>query len=529
MLKVATEKNSRRLELEDDDETAFAAIINLGCGIPVKVTQGIKELVHIGRIADKYGMDEVCNAVEDEVLMSLTLDTCGELLMEAGTAGLARVERQSRSMALDRFESFAGTEGFLSLSEPVFGSLLSDEGLHASAEEAVFAALVRWMMAPMHTEPEEERGDRIIIRGEGLLQHIRFGLMGRDYLTGPARELLPGCARLDELVRGALSAQEGSKGNVTPRGARDIDWDAYLGEDGKGGGARKDVLAEGAEQVICVAVVGQRVVCGLWNGEVQVWDRATRTEERRLAVNSRMVTAVAGWDRWVVSGSGDGQILVWDAATGRCEASLLGHRGGVGALVVCGGWLLSGSDDGTVRAWGLAGAPCYWACERSLEALPSGSVCSLVAWGLCAVGGWKDGSIRVWDVRTGAVERTLEGHRRAVLSMGVAGSTLVSGSDDRTVRAWSLETGECTATATAGHGAGANIERVRCLLVRGGQVIGGTERGRVLVWDRTTLALSRTLEFGGSPAVRKLVEPETEDGCVLACVGREVLVWNSSR
>ena len=43
---------------------------------------------------------------------------------------------------------------------------------------------------------------------------------------------------------------------------------------------------------------------------------------------------------------------------------------------------------------------------------------------------------RVWDIETGACRQTLEGHSRAVNSVGITpdGRTAISGSDDMTVR-----------------------------------------------------------------------------------------------
>ena len=92
------------------------------------------------------------------------------------------------------------------------------------------------------------------------------------------------------------------------------------------GGGWRAVLC-GAEQLFCATAVEGRAVCGLWNGEMQVWDLATRSEVRRLVGHRRLVTAVVGWGRWVVSGSSDRQIRAWDAETGLCEAVLWGTKG----------------------------------------------------------------------------------------------------------------------------------------------------------------------------------------------------------
>jgi WD40 repeat protein len=59
-----------------------------------------------------------------------------------------------------------------------------------------------------------------------------------------------------------------------------------------------------------------------------------------------------------------------------------------------------------------------------------------------AAGADDAGSIRIWDVATGAVVAELTGHRGAVNSVEFTpdGLGLVSGSDDGTVRLWQLRT-----------------------------------------------------------------------------------------
>ena len=91
--------------------------------------------------------------------------------------------------------------------------------------------------------------------------------------------------------------------------------------------------------------------------------------------------------------------------------------------------------------------------------------------GSTLAGGSDDGTVRMWDTQTGALLRTLTGHTGGV-SVGVygpegstltghtggvasvayspAGSTLASGSNDDTVRMWDIQTGALLRTLT-GH------------------------------------------------------------------------------
>ena len=514
--------------LELEDEAAFDALVDLGCGVGVILAGGLKGLLYLGKVADKYGMDEVLETIEEKVLERLTLNTCGELLTAAASGGLHRVEEKSKRMAMEDFEAFSRTDEFFETGEEALGSVLAEDGLCAEREEAVFEAVAQWMAAP--TRHSERRGSAL--RGEGLLRHVRFSLMSRDYLSRKALEMVEGSEILKQLVRQALaskarmdSAVSSSEAKIdpkldlsgrahTPRGAYFPAWPVNTG-------TKDHQRLQVEEQVFCVALIGRRVVCGLWSGEMQVWDLATRTRERRLVGHTRVVGAVVAWGKWVVSGSSDGQVRAWDPETGQCEAILWGHTKGVSGLAAVGMQLLSGSDDGTVRVWGLRGPPREWRWERSLRA---GVVVRCVAgWEWRAVVGGADGMIRVWHATTGELERMLMGHRGAVLALAVSGSRLASSSEDSTVRVWSLTTGECEGQVAVGTDHGADKERVRCLAMVGSHVVGGTERGKVQVWERASLENLHSEEIEGLPPVRQLFS--ASDWSLIGCAGTEIFAW----
>ena len=452
--------SSKVLELQADEEDAFDLLVALGCGVGINVTGGLKNLIHIGKVADKYGMEEVLETIEDSALQSLTLNTCGELLAAASESGLHRVHDKCKALALEDFEAFARTDSFLWIEEEALEELLSDDGLCAESEEAVLAAVARWRMAPSRhfaTREGESHAQR-----EGLLQQLRF-LMDGYCFSGQAGDAVPGSDTLQPMSREALSSEssldtgtssseEESRFYATayfPRRASCLTWLTGAGEE-------HQHRLPAVEQVFCVAAVGRRLVCGLWSGQMQVWDRMTRlptSPERQLVGHTRVVGSVVACGRWVVSGSSDGQVRAWDPENGRCEAILWGHTKGVSGLAVCGTTrLLSGSDDGTVRVWGLRGPPTEWRWERSLGA--GAPVGCIAGWGWKAVVGKADGTIQVWDTHSGALERTLMGHRGALLALAVCGSRLLSSSDDSTLRRWSLATGECEGQVGAGKGKG---------------------------------------------------------------------------
>ena len=72
-----------------------------------------------------------------------------------------------------------------------------------------------------------------------------------------------------------------------------------------------------------------------------------------------------------------------------------------------------------------------------------------------AVSGSDDKTLKVWDLTTGGLLRTLEGHAGSVTAVAMSGdgTRAVSGSDDETLKVWDLTTGRLLRTLE-GHAGG---------------------------------------------------------------------------
>ena len=207
---------SRRLEMQAEEETAFQQLLRLGVGGKASVRGGLRGLVEVAMIADRYRMEAVLEAVEGELLRRLTVETCAEMLITGAVSGLSRVEGESRRLALREFEPLSRTDGFFRLSEDLLASLLDSDELIAPGEEVVFEAVVRWMRAAGGTGDlrgksdvgggEGAGGGGGGLRGEGLLRRVRFPLMDWEYLFETARDTLPeACPALEMMVLEALA------------------------------------------------------------------------------------------------------------------------------------------------------------------------------------------------------------------------------------------------------------------------------------------------------------------------------------
>ncbi|HEU4561594.1 MAG TPA: NB-ARC domain-containing protein [Longimicrobium sp.] len=283
-------------------------------------------------------------------------------------------------------------------------------------------------------------------------------------------------------------------------------------------GALLRTLAGHTGWVVAVAVTpdGVRAVSGSYDGTVKVWDLETGLEERTLSGHVHVVEAVAVTPdgRRAVSSSADGTLKVWDLETGTEERTLRcdpdgpddpddERVGGAVAVTADGLRLVSGSAYGTVKVWNL---------ETGAEELTfsgyAGQILALAVTpdGRRAVSGSCDGTLKVWNLETGVEERSLVGHAAWVqdVAMTPDGRYAVSGSDDGTLKVWNLDTGAEKRTL-AGHS-----DRVWAVAVtpNGRRAVSGSGDGTLKVWDLETGAVELTVTGHAAWVLAVAVTPD---------------------
>src|SRR5262249_41217221 len=127
--------------------------------------------------------------------------------------------------------------------------------------------------------------------------------------------------------------------------------------------------------------------------------------------------------------------------------------------------------------------------------------------------------MHLWHASTGALERTLTGHKMRVLAVLFSpdSKTLVSGSFDGTVKLWDVQTGKEKRTLAV-----PDSSQVWSLAVSEDDksLAAGSFDGRISLWDAATGALKRTLP-GKHPVRAVAFAP---DGKTLASGTPEALV-----
>ncbi|MEP6519928.1 protein kinase domain-containing protein [Microcoleus vaginatus] len=175
----------------------------------------------------------------------------------------------------------------------------------------------------------------------------------------------------------------------------------------------------------------------------------------------------------------------------------LDNKGNVNAIALSpNGQTLVSASFGTIRIWNLktGGLP------RTLNSVHSKKSVKTLAVSpdnsLLASGG-DDNNVIIWDLKTGRRIRTIAAHTAAVNAIAFSrdGKTLASGSDDKTVRLWNARTGSRLRTLS-GHAGGVNA----IALSRDGKTLAsGSQDKTVRLWNLGTGEVRRIITGHGGP------------------------------
>lgn len=115
------------------------------------------------------------------------------------------------------------------------------------------------------------------------------------------------------------------------------------------------------------------------------------------------------------------------------------------ALTADGKLLVSGNRDGSLHLWNLRTGQSFYQLTGHAAAI---SALGFTTNGKLLVSGSQDGTLKLWLLRSAAVLKQFVGHQRGIVALAIAPDqrTLVSVSSDGNLRRWDLNTGGCLQT-----------------------------------------------------------------------------------
>jgi len=212
------------------------------------------------------------------------------------------------------------------------------------------------------------------------------------------------------------------------------------------------------------------------------------------------------------------------------RGELKGHAGWVTSIATHAdnpNLVLSSSRDKTVMVWNIDGSEDYGQPQRALRG--HGHFVSDViisSDGQFALSSSWDGTLRLWEIKTGKTTRRFVGHSKDVLSVSFSPDNrqIVSGSRDKTVKLWNT-LGECKFTITdEGHSEWVSCVRFSPSPTAPVIVSCGWDK-RVKVWNLANCKLKQNL-IGHSGYLN--VVTVSPDGSLCASGGKDgtAMLWD---
>jgi len=275
----------------------------------------------------------------------------------------------------------------------------------------------------------------------------------------------------------------------------------------------------GSARRVAYAPDGERLAGGSADGSVRIWDVRTGRLSTTLSAHTDMVAALA-WSpdgRFLASASLDGSVRGWEAGPGRADdwrMRVMPHVTGQAAAVAFspdGRLLAGGCLDRRVLVWDTA-------TDELVHTLmlPAGVLATTFhPDGHTLATGSLDETVVEWDVRTGMKQRVAIRHNDVVYAVAYSaqGDLLASGGGDGAVfvrrtgarRARQQRLDSTDPTRRPAH------QWVQTWTVGfspdGSTVAGGTDDGRLLIWNPHTQHRLRT-ERHGTPITGLAYSPD---------------------
>lgn len=254
--------------------------------------------------------------------------------------------------------------------------------------------------------------------------------------------------------------------------------------------------SETSKGVYCLQYDETRIISGLRDNTIKLWNRDTLECVQVLTGHTGSVLCLQYDDNIIISGSSDSTVRVWDVRTGEMVNTLIHHCEAVLHLRFCDGIMVTCSKDRSIAVWDMQ-SPTEINLRRVLVGHRAAvNVVDFDEKYIVSASG--DRTIKVWSTSTCEFVRTLNGHKRGIACLQYRDRLVVSGSSDNTIRLWDIECGACL-RVLEGH-----EELVRCIRFDNKRIVSGAYDGKIKVWDLAAALDPRAP--AGTLCLRTLVE-----------------------
>ena len=199
---------------------------------------------------------------------------------------------------------------------------------------------------------------------------------------------------------------------------------------------------ETGSAVACLQYDEKKIVTGLWNGSIHIYNKKTLKLEHVIKAHTCAVGCLQFNQNILLSGSSVDYLKIWRLNSTHELLNTLKLESKVYSLK-CNfkGILVTGTWKGKLSVWRMK-SPKNITLTKILH---SGGIYHCIDFDEAHIVNGCNGDIQVWSTKSilKVLLKTMPGHQHRVHSLQLKNNLVVSGSDDKTVKIWDIETGQC--------------------------------------------------------------------------------------